>query len=178
MARVAMAHAAAHRAADRVRLLFPVSSPPFPSSGTSPSFPPSLSSATDGKKYSAISGEASSGKLPITLTLVICSAPERVDMVGPFSLMENNIGAGGVQCWADVRSFPRMFRLCENSIVQDCSGSSTIFRRRAIAFGLPSHFPRIRYIYRAAKTSEKLPNTWENNEPVLCDCECLSPSPL
>ena len=103
---------------------------------------------------------------------------ERVDTVGPFSLMENNIGAGGVQCWADVRSFPRMFRLCENSSVQHCSGSSTIFRRRTIAFVLPSHFPRIRYIYRAAKTSEKLPNTWENNEPVLCDCECLSSSPL
>ena len=72
MARVAMAHAAAHRAADRVRLLFPVSSPPLLSSVTSTSSP--LSSATDGKKYSAISGEASSGKLPITLTLVICSA--------------------------------------------------------------------------------------------------------
>ena len=72
MARVAMAHAAAHRV-DRVRLLFPVSSPPLLC--YFPLLP--LSSATDGKKYSAISGEASSGKLPITLTLVICSAPAR-----------------------------------------------------------------------------------------------------
>ena len=32
---------------------------------------------------------------------------------------------------------------------------------------LPSHSPRIRYIYRAAKTSKKLPNTLANNVPVL-----------
>ena len=148
-----------------------------------PSLPPS--SATDGKKYSAISGEASVLRQTpdhAHSRYMLSACPplllQRVDTVGPFSLMENNIGAGGVQCWANARSFPRMFRLCENSSVQDCSGSSTIFRRRTIAFVLPSHFPRIRYIYRAAKTSEKLPNTWENNEPVLCDCECLSSSPL
>ena len=182
MARVAMAHAAAHRAADRVRLLFPVSSPPLLC------YFPLLPSLQVRDRRQKVLGHFWRSVLRQTPDhahsryMLSSACPplllERVDTVGPFSLMENNIGAGGVQCWANARSFPRMFRLCENSTVQDCSGSSTIFRRRTIAFVLPSHFPRIRYIYRAAKTSEKLPNTWENNEPVLCDCECLSSSPL
>ena len=57
----------------------------------------------------------------------------------------------------------------------DRVGSSAILSKRFYA--LPSHSPRIRYIYRAAKTSEKLPNTLANNEPVLYDCECFSSRP-
>ena len=161
--------------------------------------PPSPTSATDGKKVLDHFGRSvvfrqtrnhAHSRYALAPPLVLERAGGRGRAAGkdPFSLMGHTIGeAGAVPYCAGVRSsVPSHVRLCENSYIVHSAGSLGLHHHLphacARTYVLSSHSPRIRYIYRAAKTSKKLPNTFANNEPepvcsVLYDYECFSSSP-